>query len=170
MFCFIFGFRIPDSGFRIPDFDFRIPGFRVARQEIVDPTKTIAAAYSQQSQGDVELSGKANAGTQCVAIFLSALIYNLRNLITSSADLVQMMNNGNNMYKTLPQSCKQGFLLLTDLPVMVNLSDINYQLTCSESCSGLLNGVPHIIADFPYVTSLLAAFILCSWIIIMYLF
>ena len=102
-------------------------------------------------------------------MFLLALIYNLRNLITSSADLVQMMNNGNT-YTTLPQSCKQWFLLLTDLPVMVNLSDINYQLTCSESCSGLLNGVPPIIADFPYVTSLLAAFILCSWVIVMYLF
>ena len=43
--------------------------------------------------------------------------------------------------------------------VMNNLSDINYQLTYGESYSGLLNGAPPIIiADFPYVTSLLAAF------------
>ena len=76
---------------------------------IVDRTKTIAAPYSQQSQGNVEVFGTANAGTQCVAMFLSALVYNLRNLITSSADLIQMMNNGNNMYTTLPQSCRQGF-------------------------------------------------------------
>ena len=93
---------------------------------IVDPTKTVAAPYSEQSQGNVEVFGTANAGTQCVAMFLSALGYNPRNLITSSADLVQMMSNGNNMYTTLPQSCKHGFLSLTDLPVMVNLSDINY--------------------------------------------
>ena len=101
------------------------------------------------------------------------------------------------MFKPLSQSCKQRFLLLADLPFMVNLktqycplcftrlcgyfdfygneasidrraqcimgntgslSDVNYQLTYSESYSGLLNGAPHIIADFPYVTSLLAAF------------
>ena len=122
---------------------------------IVDPTKTIAAPYSQ---GDVEVFGTANAGTQCVAMSLSALVYNFRNPITSSADLVQIMNIGNNMYSALSQSCRQGLLLLTDLPVMVNLSDINYQLTYSESYSGLINGAPPTIADFPYVTSLLAAF------------
>ena len=41
------------------------------------------------------------------------------------------------MYSALSQSCKQGLLLLTDLPVMVNVSDINYQLTYSESYGGL---------------------------------
>ena len=39
--------------------------------KIVDPTKTIAAPYSQ---GDVEVFGTANAGTQCVAMSLSALV------------------------------------------------------------------------------------------------
>ena len=37
---------------------------------IVDPTKTIAAPYSQQSQGNVKVFGTANAGTQCMAMFL----------------------------------------------------------------------------------------------------
>ena len=60
------------------------------------------------------------------------------------------------MYSALSQSCK--YLLLTDLPVMGNLCDINYQLTYSESYSGLLNNAPSIIADFPYVSSLSAAF------------
>ena len=46
---------------------------------IVDPTKTIAAPYSQ---GNVEVCGTANAGTQCVAMSLSALVYNFRNPIT----------------------------------------------------------------------------------------
>ena len=42
---------------------------------------------------------------------------------------------------------------------MNNLSDINCQLTYSQSYSGLLNGAPPIvIADFPYLTSLLDAF------------
>ena len=116
-----------------------------------------------QSQGNVsnvEIFGTANAGTQCVAMSLSALVYNFRNPITSSADLVQIMNIGNNMYSALSQSCKHGLLFLTDLPVMVNLSDINYQLTYSANYSGLLSSalIP-LIADFPYVISLLAAFV-----------
>ena len=74
---------------------------------IVDPTKTIAAPYSQ---GNIEIFGATNAGTQCVAMSLSALVYSFRNPITSSADLVQIMNIGNNMYSALSQSCKQGLL------------------------------------------------------------
>ena len=35
---------------------------------------------------------------------------------------------------------------------------INYQLTYSDSYSGLLNSALPLIADFPYVVSLLAAF------------
>ena len=38
---------------------------------------------------NVEVFGTANAGTQCVEMALSALVYNFRNPITSSADLVQ---------------------------------------------------------------------------------
>ena len=38
---------------------------------IVDPTKTIAPPYSQ---GNVEVFGTANAGTQPVAMSLSALV------------------------------------------------------------------------------------------------
>ena len=63
--------------------------------------------------------------------------YNFGNPIACSADLVQIMNTGNDMYSALSQSCKQRLLLLIDLPVMVNLSDINYQLTYSESYGGL---------------------------------
>lgn len=111
---------------------------------VVDPTKTIAAPYSQ---GNVEVFGVATAGTQCVAMSLSALVHNFRTpiAITSSTDLVQIMNIGSNMYSAVSQSCKQGPLLLTDLPVMVNLSGINYQLTYGESFSGLLNSAPPII-------------------------
>ena len=66
----------------------------------------------------------------------------------------------------MPNDSKD-LMLLTDLPVMNNLpvSDINYQLTYYESYSGLLNGAPPIIiANFPYVTLLLAASILFSCI------
>ena len=39
-----------------------------------------------------------------------------------------------------------------------NLSYINYQLTYSDSYSGLLNSTLPLIADFPYVMSMSAAF------------
>ena len=39
-----------------------------------------------------------------------------------------------------------------------NLSYLNYQLTYSDSYSGLLNSALPIISDFPYVISMLAAF------------
>ena len=95
---------------------------------------------------------------QAYNMSLSALVFNFRNSITSSADLIQIMNNGNNMYSALTQSAKQGLLLLTDLPHTVNFYDTNYQLTYSESYSGLLNSfAPPIITDFPYVISLSAA-------------
>ena len=59
-----------------------------------------------------------------MAMSLSALVYDFRNPITCSADLlVQVMNVSNNMCLALSQSCKPGLLLLTNLPVMVNLSD-----------------------------------------------
>ena len=54
-----------------------------------------------------------------MAMSLSALIKNFRNPITFSADLAQIINIGNNMYSALSQSCKQGLLVLTNLPVMV---------------------------------------------------
>jgi len=44
----------------------------------------------------------------CVALSLSAIVFNFRNSITSSADLIQIMNIGNNMYSALTQSAKQG--------------------------------------------------------------
>ena len=62
------------------------------------------------------------------------------------------------MYSALSQSSKHGLLFFTDLPLMVNLSDIYYELTYSESYSVLLNSALPIIADFPYVMSMLAAF------------
>ena len=54
-------------------------------QVLIDPSKTIQGPYSQ---GNVILFG-LNAGQQCVAMSLCALIY--RNSITSATDLVNIM-------------------------------------------------------------------------------
>ena len=123
---------------------------------IVDPTKTIAAPYIQ---GNVAIFGTTNAGRQCVAMSLVALVFNFRKAITSSADLIQVMNIGNHLYSTLSQSTKDKFLLLTDLPTMVNLFEANYNLRYSESYSGVLSGDSSHITDFPYVMSLASAFV-----------
>lgn len=58
----------------------------------------------------------------------------------------------------MSESAKHGLLLLTDLPVMINLYDINYQLAYSEGDSGLLSSVAPPFTDFAYVTSMSAAF------------
>ena len=122
---------------------------------IVNPTKTIAAPYSQ---GNIAVFGTTNAGRQCVAISLSALNFNFKKEITSSADLIQVMNIGNHLYSTLSQSTKEMFLSWTDLPAMVNFLETNYNLAYSESYKSALNGDSNQITDFPYVMSLAAAF------------
>ena len=122
---------------------------------IVDQRKTIAAPYSQSN---VLVFGTSNTGRQCVAMSLSALICNFRKAITCSADLIQVMKIGNNLYSTLSQSAKQLFLLLTDLPAMVNLFETNYNLRYRKSYSGILNRNSICIEDFPFVMSLASAF------------
>ena len=69
------------------------------------------------------------------------------------------MNIGNHLYSTLSQSTKEIFLLLTDLPAIVNLFEVNYNLRYSESYSGDLSGDSSHITDFPYVMSLASAFV-----------
>lgn len=65
----------------------------------VDPSKTIRAPYSQW---DVIIFGQ-NAGQQCVAMSLCALIYyNVRGIL-SPRHLVQIMDVGNQLYSSLSQ-------------------------------------------------------------------
>lgn len=75
----------------------------------VDGSKTIKAPYSQDN---VTLFG-INAGSQCVAMSLTALIYNHQNTcIVSSRDLQNVMNFGNELYTSLSRLSKQTYLLL----------------------------------------------------------
>ena len=102
----------------------------------IDHTKTIQAPYSQ---GNVELFGQ-NAGTQCVAMSLASLIYNYRNNIISSVDLINIMNIDNELYSGLSRLSRQTFLLLTELPEVLNVFNTDYQLQYSSSYSGTING------------------------------
>ena len=102
----------------------------------IDATKTIMAPYSQNNVALFSL----NAGSQCAAMALTSLIYNYRNGIKSSLDLVNIMNIGNELYSGLSRLSGQTYLLLTELPEMVNVFDTNYKLHYSSSYTGTTQG------------------------------
>ena len=90
----------------------------------INPTRTIQAPYSQ----DNVLFG-LNAGTQCVAMSLTSLIFAYRNNgISSPMDLVKIMNIGNELYGSLSKLSGQTFLMLTEVPEMVSIFNTTYQL------------------------------------------
>ena len=121
---------------------------------VVDRSRTIVAPYSQ---GNIEIFGP-NAGQQCVAMSLTALIFNQTNFICLTEDLSEIMNAGNNLYSTLSKSSEQAFLLLTDLPGMVRIFETEYKLQYSESYVGNLFGNLFPIEGFAYCATLTEAF------------
>jgi len=117
----------------------------------IDPTKTILAPYSQDN---LVLFG-LNSGTQCVAMALTSLIFAYRNNgISSPADLVQIMNIGNELYgTTLSRLSGQTFLMLTEIPQMVSIFNTDYRLEYSPSYNGTIRG-NCTLETFEYCTTL----------------
>ena len=101
----------------------------------VDAAKTITAPYSQ----DNVVFG-LNAGSQCAAMALTSLIYNHRNRIKSSLDLVNILNIGNELYSGVSKLSRQSYLMLTELPEVVNMFNTNYRLHYSPSYTGTVQG------------------------------
>ena len=99
---------------------------------VVDPLKTIYAPYSQ---GNSFVFG-ANAGKQCVAMSLIAILFDFIYSIRSSLDLREILNVGNELYTRLSQSAGQDFLMLTGLPEVLCLRDTMYRLKYSDSYFG----------------------------------
>ena len=120
----------------------------------IDPTQTIKAPYSQ---GDIMYFGE-NAGKQCVAMSLSAVIYNKIKGIHSCNDLVQIMEMGNQLYSTLSQCTGQVYLMQTELPSVIAMFEKNYQLNYSESYTGNLHHCDSIIEGYQYSMSIDRAF------------
>ena len=106
----------------------------------VDATKTIHAPYCQ---GNVVVFGE-NAGQQCVAISLCALIYNRLyskiRMITLVDDMIQIMTVGNQLYSSLSLLARQSMLMLTDLPEMVTVFERFFQLEYIESYTCNMHG------------------------------
>ena len=73
----------------------------------VDATKTIHAPYRQ---GNVAVFGE-NAGQQCVAMSLCALIYSKIKRITSVDDMIQIMIVGYQLYSSLSLLKRQSMLM-----------------------------------------------------------
>ena len=72
---------------------------------LVDPRKIIKAPYSQ---GDVVVFGQ-NAGQQCVAMSLCALIYHNMKGIGNLDELKQIMHIGSKLYSSLSQLSRPSF-------------------------------------------------------------
>ena len=106
---------------------------------VVDPSKTICAPYSQ---GNSLVFG-SNAGKQCVAMSLIALLLDFINSIRSSSDLGEIMNVGNELYTWLSQSAGQELLMLTELPEVLCLRDTLYRLIYSDSYFGNVHNFNH---------------------------
>ena len=70
---------------------------------------------------------------------LASLIYNKRNGIVSSVDLVNIMNNGNELYSGLSSLSRLSYLLVTVVKLII-VFNINYQLRYSPSYTGTIHG------------------------------
>ena len=104
--------------------------------EIVDHRLTVSADFSQ---GDVRFG--QNAGKQCVAMSLTAIVYNNIHCVNvwDSSTLNTILFIGNSLYTFISSSVNKDFLLLTDVPEMVSVDNQVYCLQYSESFAGGLS-------------------------------
>ena len=101
--------------------------------DIVDSNATVCADFSQ---GDRHFG--FNAGKQCVAMSLTAIVYNqLQNVSTwNSCSLNTILLSGNSLYTCISNSTRKDILLLTEIPAMISLNNNIYSFQYSESYTG----------------------------------
>ena len=95
----------------------------------IDATKSINAPYCQ---GNVTVFSE-NAGQQCFAMSLCALIYSKITKITSVNDMTQIMIVGIQLYSSLSLLARQSMLMLTELQGMVTVFEKFFHLEHSDS-------------------------------------
>ncbi len=115
--------------------------------EMVDRTHTVHADFHQGN----ELMFGSNAGKQCVAMSLCSIVYNeVKSVnIWDTSIMNQILYYGNNLYSVVSQSLNQDFLLLTEVPELVDIENDTFHLQYSESFSGALFMT---VNNDPYVT------------------
>ena len=103
--------------------------------EIVNSNNTVRADFSQGNQAKFG----ENAGKQCVAMSLTAIIFKYVTDIYywDSADLTSILAHGNCLYNCIKVSVKKYFFVV-DMHDMVSLEEKIYSLTYSESLTGEL--------------------------------
>ena len=103
--------------------------------DIVDCSHTIHARFNQGN----DIFG-SNAGKQCVAMSLSAIVYKeVKSVnIWNQTTLNTIMVCGDNLYGTISRSINKNYLLLTDVPEFVDMNNITFRLGYSDSFSGAL--------------------------------
>ena len=107
----------------------------------VDAAKTILAPYCQ---GNVTVFWE-NAGQQCVAMSLGALIYSKITKITSVGNMTQIiMIVGVQLYSSLSLLARQSMLMLTELPGMVIVFEQFFHLEYGDSYTCNIHGDPRI--------------------------
>ncbi|KAL9989441.1 hypothetical protein ACROYT_G003990 [Oculina patagonica] len=121
---------------------------------VVDPTKTIHAPYSQ---GNSSVFG-SNAGNQCVAMSLTAILYSFIYSVRSSSDLVEIMTIGNELYTHLSTSVAQDRLMLTELPEVLCLRETMYSMRYSDSYFGTVHNLYDCATEDVHCRPLLDAF------------
>ena len=124
------------------------PGPRTIN-DIVDPTYTVHANFNQGS----ELLFGINAGKQCVAMSLYAIVYKeIKSVnIWDGLMLNSILICGNNLYGIISQSINKSYLLLTDVPEFVDIDNHAFNLQYSNSFPGALhmseNSPPHVTLE-----------------------
>ena len=68
------------------------------------------------------------------------------------------MEMGDELYSTLSQCTGQVYLMQTELPAMISMSEKNYQLNYSESYTGNLHNSVSIIEGYQYSIPIDSAF------------
>ena len=114
--------------------------------DIVDCSHTIHARFNQGN----DIFG-SNAGKQCVAMSLSAIVYKeVKSVnIWNQTTLNTIMVCGDNLYGTISRSINKNYLLLTDVPEFVDMNNITFHLGYSDSFSGALHMT---VNNDPFVT------------------
>ena len=114
--------------------------------DIIDPTTTTCADFSQ---GDTRFG--FSAGKQCVAMSLTAIVYNQLETVSTwnSSSLNTILLNGNGLYNYISNSIRKDFLLLTEVPEMISLSSNIYTLQYSDSYTG---SVFMTVSNEPYMS------------------
>ena len=105
--------------------------------EVIDSTRTACADYSEGN----EVLYDENAGKQCVAMSLTAIIYHHIEDINlwSSSTLNNILVTGDNLYSILRSILRTNdYLLFTDVPAFVSVFDNVYTLQDRESLTGIL--------------------------------